>query len=57
MVNNDIKELQSKNNDLRNRIYAIFNDIELENKTREKLWNIIEDLINNEVEQEKLCES
>jgi hypothetical protein len=46
------KELELENEDIRDKIEAVFDDLSL-NETRKDLWGFINELIKNEIEQEK----
>lgn len=50
----NIKKLKIENEDLRDRINAICDDLDL-NETRKDLWKLINELIDNEIEQESYC--
>lgn len=50
----EFEELQEKNEKLRDEINNICDDLKLE-ETRQDLWLLINELIENELNQEKLC--
>jgi len=51
----NFEKLKEENENLRDEIENICDDLKLD-ETRTDLWLLINQLINNEIEQEKLCE-
>ena len=52
--NKEFNNLKKENAKLRDEIEAIMDDFNM-TESREDLWKYINDLINNEIEQENLC--
>lgn len=50
----ELEILKKANNCIRQNIQNIFDDLDLK-ETKEDLWNLIGNLIANELEQEELC--
>lgn len=52
----EIKKLQKENDKIRDKLQEIFEDLGLEQSlTQKDLWDLINGLVENELEQEELC--
>lgn len=54
-MNKEFEELKIENNKIRFKIEDILDDLKLK-ETKDELWELISDLIENEIKQEELCE-
>lgn len=54
MTNNEFEKLKKENEKLRDEIEAICDDFEMK-ESREDLWGFINKLIENELQQEEIC--
>lgn len=54
MESKEFEILKKGNDKIRENINAIFRDLKLD-ETAKDLWLLINNLVNNEIEQEKLC--